>query len=145
MSAPDGDLERQSKHHRGPLQGMFAVVIFALILLGLLSFWAFGRGGDPEGAEAQVNDATGEVTPTNEATAGPSANDIAEDDANAGTTQAADPNAVTVAPETVTAPQVGTGNPPDTDPGESQSAEPLNPVTDESDAASPEQGGSQSE
>jgi hypothetical protein len=145
MSAPDGDLERQSKHHRGPLQGMFAVVLFALLLLGLLAFWAFGRGGNPEGSEAQVNDATGEVTPSNEATAGPSANDFAEDDPNAGTAPAADPSAVTVAPETVTHPQVGTGNPADTDPGESQAAETPNPVTDESDAAAPEQGGSQNE
>ena len=45
MSAPDGDLERQTKNHRGPLRGMFAVVLFALVMLAILAFWAFGRGG----------------------------------------------------------------------------------------------------
>ncbi|MBP1804581.1 hypothetical protein [Rubellimicrobium aerolatum] len=140
MSAPNTNIDKQAHRHRGPLRGMFAVVLFALILLGLLAFWAFGRGGDPEGAAAQVNDATGAVEPAAADTAGPSANDFAEDDANAGTAPAADPTAVTVAPETVVAPDSGAGNPADTDPGESQAAEPLNPVTDESDAAAPAAG-----
>ncbi|WP_210527397.1 hypothetical protein [Rubellimicrobium arenae] len=140
MSAPDGDLEKQARHHRGPLQGMFAVVLFALILLALLAFWAFGRGGDPEGPEAQVNDTTGTVAPAGADTAGPSANDFANDDANAGTaTTQPDPSAVTVAPETVTSPDTGAGNPADTDPGESQAAEPTNPVDAQGGAASEEE------
>jgi hypothetical protein len=129
MSAPDGDLERQAKHHRGPLRGMFAVVLFALVLLAILGFWAFGRGGDPQGAATQVQEGTGEVE-SGEANDAITANDMADEEQGAGTGGAADPSAVTVAPETVTAPQVGTGSPPDTDPGESQSAEPLDPVDD---------------
>ena len=49
MSAPDRDLERQARRHRGPLRGMSAVVLFALTLLAFLGFWAF-RSGGPEGA-----------------------------------------------------------------------------------------------
>jgi hypothetical protein len=129
MSAPDGDLERQAKHHRGPLRGMFAVVLFALVLLAILAFWAFGRGGDPEGAEVQVQEGTG-TAEQGEAHDAITANDMAEEEQGAGAEGVEDPSAVTVAPETVTNPQVGTGAPPDTEPGESQSAEPLDPVDD---------------
>jgi hypothetical protein len=128
MSAPDGDLERQAKHHRGPLRGMFAVVLFAAVLLIVLLFWAFGRGGDPEGAETQVQTGTGTVEDAT--TDGVSANDNAAEEAPAAGEGGAeaDPTAVTVSPETVTAPDSGAGPAADTDPGESQSAEPLDPA-----------------
>lgn len=122
MSAPDGDLERQSKHHRGPLRGMFAVVLFALVLLAILAFWAFGRGGDPEGAETQVQAGTGLVE--EEPGDAVSANSDAAEEEGAGSGGEADPAAVTVPAETVTAPDGGAGSPADTDPGESQAAEP---------------------
>ncbi len=94
MSAPDGDLERQTKHHRGPLRGMFAVVLFALVLLAILAFWAFGRGGDPQGAETQVQEGTGTAeTGANDAI---TANDMAEEEQGAGTGGEAEPSAVTV-------------------------------------------------
>jgi hypothetical protein len=134
MSAPDGDLERQAKHHRGPLRGMFAVVLFALVLLAILGFWISGRGGDPEGAQTQVQVGTGEAE-SGEANDAITANDYADEEQGAGTGGAEDPSAVTVAPETVTNPQVGTGAPADTDPGESQSAEPLDPVEDEAEGS----------
>lgn len=132
MSAPDGDLERQAKHHRGPLRGMFAVVLFAVVLLAILLFWAFGRGGDPEGAQTQVRTGIGEV----EGASGDavSANDNAAEEAQSGPVEE-DPSAVTVPAETVTAPETGAGNPPDTDPGESQAAEPLDPVGDEAEGS----------
>jgi hypothetical protein len=129
MSAPDGDLERQAKHHRGPLRGMFAVVLFAVVLLALLAFWAFGRGGDLQGAGAQVQEGTG-AAESGQANDAITANDRPDEEQGAGTQGEADPTAVTVPAETVTAPEVGAGNVPDTDPGESQAAEPLNPVDD---------------
>ena len=130
MSAPDGDLERQAKHHRGPLRGMFAVVLFALVLLAILGFWAFGRGGAPEGAETQVQTGTGEVE-SGEGNDPVSANDFAEEEVGAGSGGEADPTAVTVPAETVTRVDTGAGSPADTDPGESQSAEPLDPVAED--------------
>lgn len=130
MSAPDGDLNRQAKHHRGPLRGMFAAVLFALVMLAILGFWAFGRGGDPEAEQTQ-----GQTGAGSEAEDGVSANDFAEEETGAGTGGEADPSAVTVPAETVTAPDSGAGAVPDTDPGESQSAEPLDPVSDEAEGS----------
>jgi hypothetical protein len=129
MSAPDGDLNRQTKHHRGPLRGMFAVVLFALVMLAILSFWAFGRGGDPEGSGTQVQEG---AAPAEDADGdGISANDRAAEETGEGTEGEADPGAVTVPAETVIAPESGAGVTADTEPGESQSAEPLDPVSDE--------------
>lgn len=126
MSAPNTNLEKQARRHRGPLRGMFAVVLFALVLLVILAFWAFGRGGVPQGADVQIQTGLGEVVEDDDAV---SANNYVEEERDAAVV-VEDPTAVTVAPETVTAPDVGAGVPPDTDPGESQAAEPLNPVDD---------------
>jgi hypothetical protein len=54
MSAPDRDLDRQARRHRGPLLGMFAVVLFALVLLVALGFWAF-RSGRPDASAVRVD------------------------------------------------------------------------------------------
>lgn len=133
MSAPDRDLETQTRRHRGPLRGMFAVVLFALVLLAILGFWAFGRGGTPQGAETQIQTGIGEVE-SGEVRDGVSANNLPdEEEVGAGTEVVADPTAVTVPAETVTVVDTGAGNPADTEPGESQSAEPLDPVSDEAD------------
>ena len=58
MSAPDTNTRKESERHRGPLTGMFAMVLFALVLLGLLTFWVSGRGNNPEGG-AGIDDRTG--------------------------------------------------------------------------------------
>ena len=125
MSAPDTDTAKQARQHRGPLRGMMAMVIWAVVLLVGLAIYVVSRGGAPEGAETQVDGRTGEAGEAAEP--GPSVNDSAGDDA-AATTGVADPTAVTVPAETVTAPDTGAGNPPDTDPGESQAAEPREPA-----------------
>lgn len=39
MSAPQTNIDRQKKRHRGPLLGIGAVVAFALALLLALSVW----------------------------------------------------------------------------------------------------------
>jgi hypothetical protein len=129
MSAPDGDLERQTKNHRGPLRGMMAVVLFALTMLAILAFWAFGRGGDPEGAVAQVQEGTGE---TEEAGANDAitANDMSEEEQGVATQGAEDPTAVTVPSVQVEAPQSGMATDQEQNPivGDSDTAEPLDPV-----------------
>lgn len=133
MSAPDGDLERQSKHHRGPLRGMFAVVLFALVLLAFLAFWAFGRGGDPQGAETQIQEGTGEAE-GGQANDAITANDMAEEEQAAGAAFGeADPSAVEVPSVQVEAPQVGQPSTAEQNPdvGRSDTAQPLDPVTED--------------
>ena len=124
MSAPNTNPDKQASQHRGPLTGMAMAVLFAAVLLVGFILYVTMRGGSPEGAAAQVDGRTGatEETATGAGGDGVSANDDASDDEPAAQ---ADDAAVTVAPETVTAPDSGAGNPADTDPGESQAAEPL--------------------
>ena len=52
MSAPETKLKEQEKHHRGPLLGMRAVVIFALVLLVLFTLVVVFRGNQPADGEA---------------------------------------------------------------------------------------------
>lgn len=128
MSAPHTDLEKQERQHRGPLRGMFAVVLFALVMLVILGFWAFNRGGTPEGAATQTEVTTGETEATGAGDA-ITANDSAEEEADAAAAnQEADPSAVTVPSQTVQSPQYG--QPDDINPvtGGSAAAEPANPV-----------------
>ncbi|SFG16585.1 hypothetical protein SAMN04488020_101372 [Palleronia marisminoris] len=47
MSAPDTNKKKDAKRHKGPLMGMVGVVIFAVILLGLLSIYVVNRGNEP--------------------------------------------------------------------------------------------------
>jgi hypothetical protein len=120
MSAPNTNLDKQARQHRGPLRGMFAAVLFALVLLGLLAFWVFGQGGTPEGAATQTEVTTGETEPaggTDPVTANDSA---AEESGAAATSQEADPSAVTVPSQTVQAPE--SGQPDDVNPGTGDSA-----------------------
>ena len=56
MSAPNTDPEKQKEHHRMPLLGMRAVVLWALVLLVLLIVWLTFRGNDP--GEEQATDPT---------------------------------------------------------------------------------------
>lgn len=64
MSAPDTDTEKQEKAHRGPLRlGIMLPILFAVTLLAVLIVAVFLGGEEPEGAEEQVDTATGEVEP----------------------------------------------------------------------------------
>ena len=47
MSSPDTNKKKDAKRHKGPLMGMVGVVIFAVVLLGLLSIYVFSRGNEP--------------------------------------------------------------------------------------------------
>ena len=111
MSAPDTTTRKESERHRGPLRGMFAVVLFALVLLAGLMFFVAGRGGTPEGP--RVNGATGEST---------------TDD----TAAAADESAPLVQPEQVTGADASSNEAADTNPTDS------NVSTAPGEAASPD-------
>ena len=104
MSAPDTNTSKQAQKHRGPLNGMFAVVLFALVLLALLAFWISGRGNDPEGA-ARIDGATGEST--------------TED-----TTAVSSDAAPLVQPEETTGADASVGEAADTNPSDSQVSTP---------------------
>lgn len=122
MSAPQTDIDKQTRRHRGPLQGMFAMVLFALVLLVFLGFWAFGRGGDPEGAEVRVQSGLGVEEEVDEG--GVSANNRVEEEREPGVVVEPDPTAVEVPSLIVESPQTGT-------------EDTLNPLTGPSDTALP--------
>lgn len=62
MSAPDTNLEKQKRRHRGPLVGMAVGVTFvAIIFLWMIGIVAFD-GQTPEGAATQIDGRTGEQT-----------------------------------------------------------------------------------
>lgn len=95
MSAPDTNTQKQAEKHRGPLTGMMAVVLFALVLLAVTGIVLVNRGGAPEGAAAQVDGRTGEVDAAGGADPAPSATGDSLEDATGtatatgqGTTQA---------------------------------------------------------
>ncbi len=62
MSAPDTNLEKQKRRHRGPLIGMALGVLF----VGVIFLWMTGvvafEGQTPQGAETQIDGRTGEQT-----------------------------------------------------------------------------------
>ncbi len=64
MSAPHTDLEKQKKQHRTALFGMRAVVLWALVLLGLLALYVVFRGNEPD----EGDEAAGATAPQVEAT-----------------------------------------------------------------------------
>ncbi len=43
MSAPDTNIEKQTKRHKAPLVGMGSVVVFAGILFIGLLYWTFSQ------------------------------------------------------------------------------------------------------
>ncbi|MGR3463355.1 hypothetical protein [Limimaricola sp.] len=53
MSAPQTDVEKQEKRHKGPLTGMAVVAVFGVLLILFLLFIGFGQGNEPE-AESTV-------------------------------------------------------------------------------------------
>ena len=61
MSAPNTNIEKQAKKHKGPLIGMAAALIWGGVLLSALIVWTVYKGGSPEGAETQIDGRTGAV------------------------------------------------------------------------------------
>ena len=60
MSPPDTTIEKQKRRHRGPLWGIGLAVVFAF---GLFVWWityVAEEGNEPEGADVQIDGATGE-------------------------------------------------------------------------------------
>ncbi|UWQ48549.1 hypothetical protein K3720_11435 [Leisingera caerulea] len=55
MSAPDTNVERQKNEHKPSLMGIGAVVVFALIALGLFLLMVFDRGGEQDKVEAPAS------------------------------------------------------------------------------------------
>ncbi|SEM52552.1 hypothetical protein SAMN04488003_101420 [Loktanella fryxellensis] len=60
MSAPQTNLDKQEKQHRGPLRGMALVVVFALLLLGGFMLWTSSSSDGIEGADTQTDARTGQ-------------------------------------------------------------------------------------
>lgn len=61
MAAPDTNLEKQKRRHRGPLIGMGVSVVFVAVLL----FWLFGTDSvetPPDGSGSEIDGSTGEQT-----------------------------------------------------------------------------------
>lgn len=66
MSAPNTNIEKQTRRHRGPLIGMTLVVIFAV---GIIFFWLArdtANAPGPEGADVQIDGRTGQPTTPSE-------------------------------------------------------------------------------
>lgn len=65
MSAPDTNIEKQKRRHRGPLVGMAIGVGFALLLLlGLIS-WLAANGESPAETGTRIDAGTGAAVQTN--------------------------------------------------------------------------------
>lgn len=66
MSAPQTNLEKQHRRHRGPIVGMIAVVL----AVGIGYFWWVGQevaeGNPPQGSETQIDGRTGQEVPATE-------------------------------------------------------------------------------
>ncbi len=59
MSAPETNIEKQAKKHKGPLAGMAGVLVFVGVLLAAFVIWTVYNGDTPEGAETQIDSRTG--------------------------------------------------------------------------------------
>lgn len=59
MSAPNTNIEKQAKNHKGPLGGIKAVLFFAGVLLVGFIVWTVANGNDPKGAAVQIDGRTG--------------------------------------------------------------------------------------
>jgi len=64
MSAPETNIEKQQNRHKPALLGIGGAVIVALLLLVAFITFTIWQGGAPQGAEAQVDGRTGEITQT---------------------------------------------------------------------------------
>ncbi|KAF0674979.1 hypothetical protein [Profundibacterium mesophilum] len=64
MSAPNTNIEKQEKEHKGPLGGMALVIGFVVLLIIAFSIWLFAGGNEPG------NDATAAQEEQLDSTAG---------------------------------------------------------------------------
>ncbi|SDX38540.1 hypothetical protein [Litoreibacter albidus] len=62
MSAPDTNVDKQAREHKAPLVGIAGVLTFAGALLVALIIWVVSMGGEPEGADVQVDGRTGQAS-----------------------------------------------------------------------------------
>ena len=63
MSAPQTNVETQAKRHRPALFGISSVLVYSTILLAAFLIFVTVRGGEPEGAETQIDSRTGDEVP----------------------------------------------------------------------------------
>ncbi|MCF6445874.1 solute carrier organic anion transporter [Nereida sp. MMG025] len=61
MSAPDTNVEKQTKRHRPSLVGIGAVLAFAALLFAGYMLILADRGITPQGAETQIDGRTGQT------------------------------------------------------------------------------------
>lgn len=60
MSAPNTNLDKQKRRHRGPLIGMVVVVVFALTLLTFLMMSTADQGTPADNGEGSIDGRTGQ-------------------------------------------------------------------------------------
>ncbi|MGJ8545007.1 MAG: hypothetical protein ACSHWZ_06155 [Sulfitobacter sp.] len=46
MSAPDTNIDRQTRNHKTPLLGIGLAMAFGVLMVVLLGFYVFGHGGE---------------------------------------------------------------------------------------------------
>ncbi len=65
MSAPETNLDKQKKQHRGPLGGMAVVIAFVVFITAVFAIWLAVNGNEPRDAE-RIDDSamTGEAAAT---------------------------------------------------------------------------------
>lgn len=63
MSAPQTDPEKQARRHKPSLLGIAIAVIFGVALITFLTVKVADRGETPDGAEVQIDGATGDPVP----------------------------------------------------------------------------------
>lgn len=59
MSAPNTNIEKQARRHRGALWGIALAVLTAVILFVGYMTVIVDRGNEPEGADVQIDGRTG--------------------------------------------------------------------------------------
>lgn len=69
MSAPDTNVKKQEKQHRGSLWGIWAGLGFVAVLFVVWLLWVFANGQEPTEPSAQVDDFTGQVEQVDEGAA----------------------------------------------------------------------------
>lgn len=61
MSAPNTNLERQKRNHKGPIGGITLALVAVAILFAIYFIWNFAASDGVEGSDAVIDSRTGEV------------------------------------------------------------------------------------
>lgn len=61
MSAPDTNIDKQKKRHRGPLIGFAVAGLFVAAILAWYLFTLAGKATDPEGSDVLIDGRTGDA------------------------------------------------------------------------------------